>query len=102
MARSRCAITSLSTAFCESDDLRPYFSRIRLTLLVGSYAIRDYLPESRRQSMSEVLARWRDYRPDYFVLPHPSWRTTAWERAHPWFATEMLPELREAVATALG
>ena len=82
--------------------LRPYFSRIRLTLLVGSYAIRDYLPESRRQSTTAVLARWRDYLPGNFVLPHPSWRTTAWERAHPWFAAEVLPALRAAVASALG
>jgi len=82
--------------------LRPHFGEIRLTLLVGSYAIRDYLPKSRRQSMAAILACWRDYRPGYFVLPHPSWRTTAWERANPWFAAEALPELRAAVAAALS
>ena len=59
-----------------------------LTLLVGSYAIRHYLPESRRRSTTDVLARWRDYLPGNFVLPHPSWRTTAWERVNPWFAAE--------------
>ena len=75
---------------------------IALTLLVGSHAIRYYLPESRRQPMTAVLARWRDYLPGNFVLPHPSWRTTAWERAHPWFAAEVLPALRAAVASALG
>ena len=82
--------------------LRPHFREIALTLLVGSHAIRYYLPESRRQSMTAVMARWRDYRPGTFVLPHPSWRTTAWERANPWFAAEALPALREAVARALG
>jgi uracil-DNA glycosylase len=82
--------------------LRPHFREIALTLLVGSHAIRYYLPQSRRQSMTAVLARWRDYLPGIFVLPHPSWRTTAWERAHPWFAVEVLPELRAAVAAALG
>jgi uracil-DNA glycosylase len=82
--------------------LRPHFREIALTLLVGSHAIRHSLPESRRQSMTAVLARWRDYLPGNFVLPHPSWRTTAWERANPWFAAEVLPALREAVAAALG
>ena len=52
--------------------------------------------------MVVALARWRDYRPGYFVLPHPSWRTTAWERANPWFAAEALPELRAAIAAALS
>jgi uracil-DNA glycosylase len=81
--------------------LRPYFSEVGLTLLVGSYAIRHYLPPVRRQSMSDVLARWRDHLPEYFVLPHPSWRTAVWQRANPWFAAEVLPELRDAVAAAL-
>ena len=82
--------------------LRPHFREIALTLLVGSHAIRHCLPESRRQSMTDVLTRWRDYRPSIFVLPHPSWRTTAWESANPWFAAEVMPVLRAAVAAALG
>ena len=81
--------------------LRPQFARVTLTLLVGSYAIRYYLPQTRRQTMSAALARWRDHLPDIFILPHPSWRTTAWERANPWFAAELLPELRKTVAAAL-
>jgi uracil-DNA glycosylase len=81
--------------------LRPHFTEVRLTLLVGSYAVHHYLPESRKRPMSAVLIRWRTLLPEYFVLPHPSWRTTAWERANPWFAAELLPELRQAVARAL-
>jgi uracil-DNA glycosylase len=63
--------------------LRPHFADIGLTLLVGSHAIRHYLPERRRQSLSEIIAGWRDFLPDTFVLPHPSWRTTHWERTNP-------------------
>ena len=81
--------------------LRPYFADVQLTLLVGGYAIRHYVPEQRRQSLSEILAGWRDFLPESFVLPHPSWRTTHWERAHPWFAAELLPELRARVAAQL-
>jgi uracil-DNA glycosylase len=82
--------------------LRPHFAAVRLTLLVGSYALHHYLPASRKQPISATLARWREFLPEYFVLPHPSWRTTAWERANGWFAAELLPELRRAVAQALG
>jgi uracil-DNA glycosylase len=82
--------------------LRPHFAAIGLTLLVGSYAIRYYLPESRRETIGGTVARWREFLPEFFVLPHPSWRTTAWERKNPWFAGEALPELRARVAALLS
>ena len=82
--------------------LRPHFAAVELTLLVGSYAIRYYLPETRRASMGEAVARWRDFLPEFFVLPHPSWRSALWLAGNPWFAAEALPELRGRVAAALG
>jgi uracil-DNA glycosylase len=82
--------------------LRPHFAAVRLTLLVGGYAIRYYLSQTRNAALGATIARWREFLPDFFVLPHPSWRTTAWERANPWFAAETLPELRARVAAALS
>jgi len=82
--------------------LRPHFNAVGLTLLVGGYAIRYYLPDSRRVTLGAMVMRWREFLPDYFVLPHPSWRTTAWERKNPWFAEEALPELKSRVAALLG
>jgi uracil-DNA glycosylase len=70
--------------------------RLELTLLVGSYAIDYYLKPGR--SMTETVARWRDFLPGLLPLPHPSWRTTAWERRNPWFADTLLPALRRRVA----
>jgi uracil-DNA glycosylase len=78
--------------------LLPHFEGAALTLLVGSYAINRYLG---RQQMTAAIARWRGFLPRYFVLPHPSWRTTFWERTNPWFAADLLPELRARVAAAL-
>jgi uracil-DNA glycosylase len=71
---------------------------IRLTLLVGSYALNDSLGKG---SMTDRVREFRAYLPDRFPLPHPSWRTTGWERRNPWFANEALPALRSAVAAAL-
>jgi uracil-DNA glycosylase len=82
------------------DRLLAHFTEIELTLLVGGYAVRYYLPETRRQPLGAVLAEWRRYRPARFVLPHPSWRSALWEQQNPWFAAELLPELRAAVAAA--
>ncbi len=73
--------------------------RIELTLLVGSYAIIYYIKE--RQSMTDAVARWAEYLPAYLPLPHSSWRTMLWERKNPWFAAELLPDLRARVAALL-
>ena len=81
--------------------LRAFFPAVELTLLVGSYAIDYYLPRTRPRSMTEVIARWREFLPEFFVLPHPSWRTTSWLRANPWFENEVLPELRGRAAAVL-
>jgi uracil-DNA glycosylase len=82
--------------------LRPLFTAVGLTLLVGGYATRYYLPETRRETLGGTVARWPAFLPEFFVLPHPSWRTTAWERKNPWFAAEALPELRARVAALLS
>jgi uracil-DNA glycosylase len=79
-------------------SFRAFLPVIGLTLLVGSYAIDYYLPETRKRSMTEAVMRWRDFLPEFFVLPHPSWRSTLWLREHPWFENEVLPELRARIA----
>ena len=73
--------------------------RIRLTLLVGGYAQVYVLG---RGAMTERVQAFRTHLPRYFPLPHPSWRTTGWERRNPWFVAEALPALRQAVAEAMA
>jgi uracil-DNA glycosylase len=73
--------------------------RVRLTLLVGSYAQIYVLG---RGNMTERVQAFRQTLPRYFPLPHPSWRTTGWERRNPWFAADVLPALRCTVAAVLG
>ncbi|PYD62104.1 uracil-DNA glycosylase [Novacetimonas maltaceti] len=71
---------------------------IRLTLLVGSYAQNHVLGPGK---VEDRVRHYRDFLPQYFPLPHPSWRTGAWERRSPWFAAEVLPALRGAVHALL-
>ena len=82
--------------------LRPHFATVGLTLLVGGYAIRHYLPECRRETLGGTIARWRQFLPEFFVLPHPSWRTAAWERKNLWFGEEALPELKTRVGALVS
>ena len=73
----------------------------RLTLLAGGYAQAFHLGARRKVTMTETVRSFRDYLPDILPLPHPSWRTTHWETQNPWFAEELLPELRRRVRALL-
>ena len=75
---------------------------VELTLLVGSHAVAYYLPATRKSSMTAAIRHWREFLPEVFVLPHPSWRTTLWLRDNPWFESEVLPALRERVGDVLS
>jgi uracil-DNA glycosylase len=79
-----------------------HWPNIELTLLVGSYAIDFYLEGRKQRTMAETVAAWREYLPGFLPLPHPSWRTVAWERRNPWFQAELVPVLRTRVAVAVG
>ncbi len=81
--------------------LLPLFPRVRLNLLVGSYAIDYYLKGATKRTMAETVRAWREYLPRYFPLPHPSWRNVLWTRQNPWFEAEVLPELRARVRALL-
>lgn len=81
---------------------------VELCLLVGSYAIAWHLPERARRPMGETVASWKAILedrhpgcPSSLPLPHPSWRNTGWLKANPWFALDILPELRLRVQTLL-
>lgn len=73
---------------------------VPLTVLVGGYAHRWHL--GPQKSVTATVQGWRDHAPRVFPLPHPSWRNTAWLKKNPWFARDLLPELRAAVKDALS
>lgn len=77
--------------------LVPLLVNIDLTLLVGRYAHAYYLGARARRTVTETVGAWREYLPRCVPLPHPSWRTTAWQRRNPWFDQDLLPELRRRV-----
>ena len=82
--------------------LWPLLPQVELTLLVGSYAQRFHLGDRVKRTLTETVAAWREYGPRWLPMPHPSWRNTGWLKRHPWFETELVPELQRRVRALAG
>jgi len=82
------------------DEVLASMPGVRMRVLVGGAAISWHFGKGK------VNDRVRDWRAalaeGYWVLPHPSWRNTAWLKRNAWFEEELVPELRKAVREVLG
>jgi len=81
--------------------LRAALPKIRLTLLVGSYAQAYYLERRAGRRLADTVQAFRNYLPEFLPLPHPSPRNMRWFKTHPWFEAEVVPELRRLASAAL-
>jgi uracil-DNA glycosylase len=79
------------------NRLLKHLPDLRLTLLVGQYSQRHYLGSRRKGSLTETVEAFAEYGPQFFPLPHPSWRSAIWMRKHPWFELVVIPQLRNAI-----
>ncbi|MEO1039265.1 MAG: uracil-DNA glycosylase family protein [Pseudomonadota bacterium] len=82
--------------------LRASLPRVQCTLLIGAYAQKRWLGESAKKTLTETVLQWRDFAPDVFALPHPSWRNNVWLKRNPWFENEVLPSLRLRIRSILN
>lgn len=83
------------------EQLLSRLRHVRLTLVVGQYAQAYHLLGASKSSLTETVQSWRRYWPGAVPLPHPSPRNNIWLRRNPWFATELLPALRQRVSKVL-
>ncbi|MCP8937658.1 uracil-DNA glycosylase family protein [Alsobacter sp. SYSU M60028] len=81
----------------------------RLMIALGLYAQRYHLarvgrPDLAARTLHDSVRNWREVwtATSILPLPHPSWRNRAWVARNPWFESELLPVLRQAVGDALG
>jgi uracil-DNA glycosylase len=82
------------------SELLAALPHVELTLLIGGYAQRWAIGGGC--SMTQAVRAWRQRLPSQVVLPHPSWRNTAWLSKNPWFDEEVAPYLKARVAMALA
>jgi len=72
---------------------------LRLTVVVGQYAIAHHLPGSG--SVTQAARSWRLHAPELFPLPHPSPRNARWMAENDWFSRDVVPALRRRVRQVL-
>lgn len=70
---------------------------IKLTLVLGQYALDWHLGERKSRTLTETVLRWQEFWPDHLPLPHPSPRNIRWFKANPWFEADVIPVLQERV-----
>ncbi|WCO01781.1 uracil-DNA glycosylase family protein [Psychroserpens ponticola] len=70
---------------------------VELVILIGMYAQKYYLKAQAKRTLTETVANYKDYLPQYFALPHPSPRNRFWLTKNPWFDEEVVPELKKSV-----
>ena len=93
--RPECAPTWHDRALALMPD-------VSLILLVGSYAQPFYLKARKYRTMTETVENYQEFLPEFWPLPHPSWRTAGWQKRNPWFERDVLPPLRARVRTMLS
>ena len=74
---------------------------IRLTLLIGRHAQSYYLGVGAKPTLTATVAAYSEYLPRFFPLPHPSPRNRTWLTRNSWYARDVLPVLRQKVASIL-
>lgn len=84
------------------DALLAELPHIQTTLLLGQYAQRHFLADRCKSTLADTVRCWQDHAPEYFPLPHPSPRNTAWFQRHPWLETDLLPALLQRIQELLS
>ena len=74
---------------------------IQLTILIGQYSQGLYIGTKRKKSLTETVASFEEYLPNYLPLVHPSPRNNIWLKKNPWFKEKVIPELQKIVKKIL-
>ncbi|GLR72392.1 uracil-DNA glycosylase family protein [Agaribacter marinus] len=74
---------------------------IRLTLLIGKYALDWHLSRNQAKTLTETVKGWEAYWPSMLPMPHPSPRNNRWLKNNPWFSDQVLPRLKQQVSLLL-
>ncbi|MEP2990427.1 MAG: uracil-DNA glycosylase family protein [Parasphingorhabdus sp.] len=80
------------------EPLLQALPNLKLTLVLGQYALNWHLGDAKSKTLTDTVKRWEEFWPDHLPLPHPSPRNIRWFKANPWFEEEVIPVMQERVA----
>ena len=83
------------------DQLLNLMTEVKLTLVIGQYAIAWHLPKTKKESLTNTAKAWRAHWPDQLPLPHPSPRNNIWLKKNDWFESDVIPSLQKRVKLLL-
>lgn len=84
------------------DSVLSFLKSKQHILLIGQYAQNYFLQDKMQSTLTETVKNWKEYTPEYFVLPHPSPRNNIWLKKNPWFEKETLPHFRRYIKKAMS
>ena len=82
------------------EALMAKMPQIELVVCLGAHAMRWHMGEAFGGSVAKAGRDWHlglALGLPGMPLPHPSWRNSGWLKRNPWFAEELLPDLRRRV-----
>lgn len=84
------------------EEMLALMPKIKLTILIGEYAIKNYLKDTKKENLTETVRCFQEYLPKYFPIVHPSPLNFRWQAKNPWFEKDVVPILRQKVHEILG
>ena len=79
------------------DRLIAQMTEVKLTIVMGRYALTYVLGGRQKRNLTETVADWKSFTPDTLPLPHPSPRNNRWLKKNAWFESDVLPWLKRRV-----
>lgn len=83
------------------EKLMEKMPNLKLIILIGTYAQSFYLKGMERKTLTETVRNYKDYLPQFLVLPHPSPRNNIWLKKNAWFGEEIVPEIKSIITKSL-
>ena len=80
--------------------LLSHLKHLKLTLVIGQYAMAYHLPHEAG-TLTEIVQAWQKHWPHTVPLPHPSLRNNRWLKRNPWFEKDLVPLLQSRISGIL-
>lgn len=90
---------------CAELWMKPIFKALKkkeIVLLIGQYSQKFFLGDRAKSTLTQTVQAWKEYLPEFFVLPHPSPRNNIWLKKNEWFEKETIPHFRKVIRKHLS